>query len=652
MCAHSNCVRWAEEVVEREGVLRFAEQARLRAAKVVCSLCKQRGAAISCAHKSCKSTYHLKCALASKCLFYECRQDVKSTTGASAGKESGGGIGFDLHTLVFCPGHGDKESGLASSSSIDTSLLIDPWIPRAPTRHLKLDDCLDSSSMLLARELAFGRHDRAIRCGALTILNLGTIKIDSSTFHTSTHIFPHRFRSNRIYWSMSRPWKRTFYVFEILDEADLDHWELEMVLPKGALAAKLKKSGKKEGEGGGREGGEGGNVASSDESACMDVSGIHENSDSTSDFTEQNLYESVPIYRIAVMDDPSCVIRTKSIEEAYEFIVTSVQRCFASHPRPTPRRVFDNYGLNAYQFFGVSLPCCRHALELREESTAAVIAPPPFQQYRPVYRLPTEAEALHIQQKQLFFLRCYRKYNAEGCARAESHQVAESAPRGRRVTRILTKAVESGKDGASGNNNSNNSGAGAAGGGGSNVDTSANVEPPTEEEMELSRKELEHTRYLYGLLSAAYLENPYSTLEVKKSHIHGWGLFSRTNFDKNDMIVEYIGEKIRSCVADKREAKYEEEGVGSCYLFRLDRDDIIDATRTGGMARFINHCCEPNAYARIVGTDDEGKQKHIIIFAARDIANGEEITYDYKFPLEETKLKCYCGASKCKGTMN
>jgi len=66
------------------------------------------------------------------------------------------------------------------------------------------------------------------------------------------------------------------------------------------------------------------------------------------------------------------------------------------------------------------------------------------------------------------------------------------------------------------------------------------------------------------------------------------------------LIVEYIGQKIRQVVADKREAVYEQEGVGSCYLFRLDKDEIIDATRTGGMARFMNHCCEPNAYAGIV----------------------------------------------------
>ena len=69
--------------------------------------------------------------------------------------------------------------------------------------------------------------------------------------------------------------------------------------------------------------------------------------------------------------------------------------------------------------------------------------------------------------------------------------------------------------------------------------------------------------------------------------------------------MEYIGQKIRQVVADKRETVYEDMGVGSCYLFRLDKDDIIDATSTGGMARFMNHCCDPNAYAGIVNIPED-----------------------------------------------
>lgn len=73
------------------------------------------------------------------------------------------------------------------------------------------------------------------------------------------------------------------------------------------------------------------------------------------------------------------------------------------------------------------------------------------------------------------------------------------------------------------------------------------------------------------------------------------------------------------------------------------------------MSRFINHCCEPNAYAKVISYEDnvtKAIEKHIVIMAAKNIQEGEEITYDYKFPIEDKKLKCYCGAPRCSGSMN
>jgi SET domain-containing protein len=60
----------------------------------------------------------------------------------------------------------------------------------------------------------------------------------------------------------------------------------------------------------------------------------------------------------------------------------------------------------------------------------------------------------------------------------------------------------------------------------------------------------------------------------------------------SSQVIEYIGEVIRSATADHREQVYEATGIGSSYLFRVDNDNVIDATKKGNLARFINHCCD------------------------------------------------------------
>ncbi|KAG0305847.1 histone methyltransferase set1 [Dissophora globulifera] len=138
-------------------------------------------------------------------------------------------------------------------------------------------------------------------------------------------------------------------------------------------------------------------------------------------------------------------------------------------------------------------------------------------------------------------------------------------------------------------------------------------------------------------------------LRFAKSPIHDWGLFAMEKVDANDMVIEYIGEVIRQKVADHREKRYERMGIGSSYLFRVDDDTVIDATKMGNIARFINHCCTPNCNAKIITVDG---QKKIVIYAKRDIEEGEEITYDYKFPIEADKIPCLCGSPGCRRTLN
>ena len=77
-----------------------------------------------------------------------------------------------------------------------------------------------------------------------------------------------------------------------------------------------------------------------------------------------------------------------------------------------------------------------------------------------------------------------------------------------------------------------------------------------------------------------------------KSRIHDWGLFALEPISMGDMVIEYIGEVIRHKVADTREKMYEKLGIGSSYLFRIDLENVVDATKMGNVARFINHSCE------------------------------------------------------------
>lgn len=138
-------------------------------------------------------------------------------------------------------------------------------------------------------------------------------------------------------------------------------------------------------------------------------------------------------------------------------------------------------------------------------------------------------------------------------------------------------------------------------------------------------------------------------LRFGRSRIHEWGLFAMEPIAADEMVIEYVGQNIRQMVADNREKRYAQQGIGSSYLFRVDHDTIIDATKCGNLARFINHCCTPNCYAKVITIES---QKKIVIYSKQAIAVNEEITYDYKFPLEENKIPCLCGTENCRGTLN
>lgn len=148
----------------------------------------------------------------------------------------------------------------------------------------------------------------------------------------------------------------------------------------------------------------------------------------------------------------------------------------------------------------------------------------------------------------------------------------------------------------------------------------------------------------------------FNQLQTRKKHvrfarspIHDWGLYAMEKIARGEMVIEYVGEIIRAQVAERREKNYERQGIGSSYLFRIDEDLVVDATKKGNLGRLINHSCDPNCTAKIITINGE---KKIVIYAKQDIELGDEITYDYHFPIEQDKIPCLCGSAKCRGYLN
>ena len=137
---------------------------------------------------------------------------------------------------------------------------------------------------------------------------------------------------------------------------------------------------------------------------------------------------------------------------------------------------------------------------------------------------------------------------------------------------------------------------------------------------------------------------------VRHSHIHGRGVFAMRAIPKGTRLMEYLGERITHAEADRRYAK-EHEFSPHTMLFAVNDKVVIDATRRGNSARYINHSCAPNCEA----VEEEGR---IFIETLRKIAPGEELTYDYNLVLEERHTpamkkmhECLCGARRCRKTL-
>ena len=135
-------------------------------------------------------------------------------------------------------------------------------------------------------------------------------------------------------------------------------------------------------------------------------------------------------------------------------------------------------------------------------------------------------------------------------------------------------------------------------------------------------------------------------IEVRKSSVHGRGVYATKAIPKGTRIIEYAGKRVlwESIPEDSEDRR--------TFLFGLQNGkDVIDPTIGGNAARWINHSCEPNCEAI-------EENSRIFIYALRDLRPGEELFYDYALEMDEPRTRalekeseCYCGSSTCRGTM-
>jgi SET domain-containing protein len=137
---------------------------------------------------------------------------------------------------------------------------------------------------------------------------------------------------------------------------------------------------------------------------------------------------------------------------------------------------------------------------------------------------------------------------------------------------------------------------------------------------------------------------------VRRSPVHGRGVFAATAIAAGETILEYKGKLIAWKEAQRRYERSAAED-GHTFFFDLDDGRVIDGAQGGNSARWVNHSCEPNC--------ETEQQGHRVFFhALRDIEPGQELFIDYRLFVEGRRTpslkklyRCCCGSRYCRGTM-
>ena len=135
--------------------------------------------------------------------------------------------------------------------------------------------------------------------------------------------------------------------------------------------------------------------------------------------------------------------------------------------------------------------------------------------------------------------------------------------------------------------------------------------------------------------------------EARSSEIHGTGVYAIKDIPVGKKIIEYLGERIDKEESERRANAQmehaEKTGDAAVYIFTLNKKWDLDGNMPWNTARLLNHSCAPNCEAWI-------EDKQIFLYSLREIAKGEELTFDYGFDIENYEdHPCLCGSDDCVG---
>lgn len=136
---------------------------------------------------------------------------------------------------------------------------------------------------------------------------------------------------------------------------------------------------------------------------------------------------------------------------------------------------------------------------------------------------------------------------------------------------------------------------------------------------------------------------------VRKSPVHGKGVFATRSLAKGERVLEYKGEITSWQTALRRHRR--EGVVGHTFLFGLSDGRVIDGSRSGNSARWLNHACMPNCET----IEDAGRS---FIYTLRPVDAGEELFIDYLLAIDDAAdeearapYACACASAGCRRSM-